>query len=344
MKHNPLLWCLVLLVCVSLSCNLPGQQLEEVQQINVLTVNPPSGTGAFSAEVLGNALNGSHTLNCYVSPDSGHLLYSSGVSGDTSNLGYKTFGFNRSFAFTYTVPGTHALVCLLDQHGLTGWSAEFTVTAPATQPASASAVPLASQVPAASAVPAASQVPEASQVPAAPLTGQSSLPSIANPGFEQAANFFDPWSELPAALQYGGQSVDETDLSHSGSHSRKLFLRYGGSYILQRIPVDPPLPLNSQLTLSVFVMMPYPGAKTNKCFSLELVVGDATGAQKAARLDNYDALPDWTNLSVDLTNTGFPISSIEVHAMSNKGDGSDRGFDKPVYVDDFSLSVVPGQP
>jgi hypothetical protein len=346
MKRNSLAWFLVILVCVSLSCNVPGRELLELQQINLVYVTPPSGTGSFSAEVDGEAYNGAHTLSCYVSPDTGNNVYTGSVSGDMNHLGYKTFGFNKNFHFSYTVPGAHALVCQLDNSIGNAYSGDFTVTA-ATQPPVASQVPVASKVPAASEVPAASQIPEASQVPAAsqqPVVGQNPLPAIVNPGFEQAANFFDPWSELPSAFQYGGQSVNEATLSHSGSHSRKLFLRYGGSYILQRMPADPALPLNSQLTLSVFVKMPYAGARTNKCFSLELVIGGDAGQQKSARLDNYNALPSWTSLSVDITNPDFPITWIEIHAMTNKGDGSDRASDKPVYVDDFLLSVVPGQP
>ena len=56
------------------------------------------------------------------------------------------------------------------------------------------------------------------------------------------------------------------------------------------------------------------------------------------------ALPDWTNLSVNISNPDFPITWIEIHAMTNQGVGTHRGFDKPVYVDDFSLSILPGQP
>ena len=171
--------------------------------------------------------------------------------------------------------------------------------------------------------------------------GQWQPIEIRNPGFE---NGFDPWSELQDALQYGGQSVDENIVSHSGSHSRKLFLRYGGSYILQRIPVDPALPLNSSVTLHVWIEMPYAGEKSNKCFTLELVVGNGNGQQKASSEDLYDASPDWTALSVTVENPGFPITWIEIHAMTNKGDGSYRSFDKPVYVDDFLLEAFSPQP
>ena len=189
---------------------------------------------------------------------------------------------------------------------------------------------------------AAPPPPTAGSVTLAPTTPPP--PVIQNPGFENGPAFFDSWTELPATFQYGGQSVDEATIRHSGGHSRKLFLRYGGSYIIQRIPVDPPLPLNSQLTLSVFVLMPFPGDKTNKDFSLELVIGYGTAQTKNSRIDVYDAMPNWTQLSVTIVNATFPITWVELHAMTNNGNGLYHGFDKPAYVDDFALSVVPGQP
>ncbi len=170
---------------------------------------------------------------------------------------------------------------------------------------------------------------------------KSPLSALKNPGFEDGFNY---WSELPAALLYDGQSVDEDVVSHSGNHSRKLFLRYGGSYILQRIPVNPPLPLHSKVTLFVFVKMPYAGTQSNKCFTLELVIGNANLQQKATYRDQYDALSDWTELWVAVENSDFPITWIEIHAMTNKGEGLNRDFDKPVYVDDFMTEVFSGPP
>jgi hypothetical protein len=122
---------LVLLLCVSLSCNLPGQQLveDEFQQITSVNISPQSGTGDFKADVTGNASNGRHSLRCYVSTDTGNeTKYTQTVSGSLANLGYKTFSFQQSFDFQYFLPGTHALVCLLDDKTGTAWSADFTVT------------------------------------------------------------------------------------------------------------------------------------------------------------------------------------------------------------------------
>ena len=168
------------------------------------------------------------------------------------------------------------------------------------------------------------------------------LPTLQNPGFEQG---FDHWSELPAAVTYGGASVDENVVSHSGTHSRKLFLRYGGSYIIQRIPenpilmLDPEVPVNSSFTLYVSIKMPYAGTSSNKVFTLELVVGDGNGHTVSAKIDQTAAIPDWGEVYVTLTNPDWPVNWIEVHAMTNKGDGIYKNFDRCVYLDDFKLEI-----
>ena len=206
--------------------------------------------------------------------------------------------------------------------------------------------PAASQVPAASAVPAseapaASKVPAASQVPAAPAAPIQVYPDnlLKNPGFEEGFNF---WSELQDALQYGGQSVDEDVVAHTGEHSRKLFLRYGGSYIIQRVKVDPVLPTGSSIGLYVWYKMPYAGGLTNKCFDLQWMAGNDSGGQETeTSTDSCAPSADWVQIGIATSSTDIPISWIEVHAMTNKGDGNYKNFDKPVYVDDFTLKVLP---
>ena len=207
------------------------------------------------------------------------------------------------------------------------------------------APPAASQAPAAPALPAsqepaAPQVPAASEVPAAPAAPVQTYPDnlLKNPGFEEG---FNSWSELPDALQYGGQSVDEDVVAHTGEHSRKLFLRYGGSYIIQRVAVDPPLPVNTHIVLSTFVNMPSAGSKSNKCFTLEMIIGSSDNQQEAVSYDYYEATSGWQQDFVLTNNLDFPVTWIEIHAMTNKGDGLYKDFDKPVYVDDFTLEVTP---
>ena len=130
MRRHRLFWFLILLTCISLACNLPGQGLvnEDVQQVNSVSVTPHTGTGSFSAVVNGEANNGSHTLRCYVSTDNngGDTKFTGSLSGH-SDL-YQTFGFQQSFKFTYTEPGAHALVCLLDDNAGNAWSGDFSVS------------------------------------------------------------------------------------------------------------------------------------------------------------------------------------------------------------------------
>lgn len=134
MKNNRLFGFLCLLICISLSCNSPRQLLagNDTQIIANISVSPHSGTGSFSAEVSGRAENGSHTLSCFVSTDDpeGYMVFTDTLSGQDDT--YDAYPFNRSFNFTYSVPGSHALVCNIDNSGENSWSDDFIVNAATT--------------------------------------------------------------------------------------------------------------------------------------------------------------------------------------------------------------------
>jgi hypothetical protein len=208
-------------------------------------------------------------------------------------------------------------------------------------PAGPANPPPASEVPAAppaSAEPAAP--PPASAVPVASQPG-TLYPAnlLKNPGFE---NGFNDWSENPDAFTYGGQSVDEDVVAHSGEHSRKLFLRYGGSDILQRVTVNPPLPVGSSIILDIWFKMPEAGSKTNKCFNLKMNYGNDAGQQETATTSDFcEAFSGWDETALSNSSTDIQVTWIEVHAVTTKGDGTYKNFDKPVYVDDFTLTVLP---
>jgi hypothetical protein len=206
-------------------------------------------------------------------------------------------------------------------------------------PPAAPQAPIASVVPA-SQIPAAPQAPAASAVPVAPQpVSQYPANLLKNPGFEDG---FNDWSENPDAFKYGGQSVDENVVAHSGEHSRKLFLRYGGSDILQRVTVNPPLPMGSSIILNFWFKMPDAGSKTNKCFDLKMTYGNDAGQQETAiTSDICEAFSDWDETALSNSSTDIQVTWIEVHAVTTKGDGTDKNFDKPVYVDDFTLTVSP---
>lgn len=158
---------------------------------------------------------------------------------------------------------------------------------------------------------------------------------LVNPGFEQG---FIGWNEDPATFEYGGQSVEGTDANHSGQRSRKLFLRWGGSHILQRVVTN--LITGSQITLTTWIMMPFPGDRDNKWFVLELWAGSSDGHQEIlGAIDQINALPNWSQLSIGPITSDFPIAWLEVHARTTAGGGTYHDYDKPVWVDDFKLSV-----
>ena len=131
MKHHRLFWFLSLLLCVSLSCNLPGRDVlptpGEMAEVTSISVTPPSGTGHFSAVVKGTTLADVESkLECYVSPDNEATKYTDDVSGNGNN----GWSFTRDFTFTYTDPGTHTLVCLINNGSGTAWSEDFVVVSP----------------------------------------------------------------------------------------------------------------------------------------------------------------------------------------------------------------------
>jgi hypothetical protein len=121
---RPLLYFFSMLVLVSLSCNLPVKQTN--WGVSTLSVTPPSGPGSFSASLSGEADNGTSTLRCYVSAEGGNVDEFTKTLQHTGVM-YDLFYFAESFTFHYTVPGTHALVCIIDNNVKTAWSADFMV-------------------------------------------------------------------------------------------------------------------------------------------------------------------------------------------------------------------------
>jgi len=161
---------------------------------------------------------------------------------------------------------------------------------------------------------------------------------IVNPGFEEG---FIGWREDPPQFQYDSQSEEDSTEVHSGQRSRKLFLCWGGSHIIQNINLSTPLPIDTQITLRAWVKMPYPGSQDNKWFSLELVTVGTDGQKDSRPVDQYSVLPVWSQLSTGPLVAKFPVTQLGIHAMTSKGNGSHKGLDRPVWVDDFELDILP---
>jgi hypothetical protein len=159
----------------------------------------------------------------------------------------------------------------------------------------------------------------------------SGAPALVNPGFEDGIL---GWTDVNSTC--GSKSDADNGEAHSGAQSRKLYLRFCGSVIYQRASGS--LPQGSSATLKAWVKMPFPGDQANKWFRLSLILGGADSSQTAqAFVDQFDALPDWTQLTVGPLVADFPVTWIEVMAQSDKGGGADQAYDKPVWVDDFEL-------
>ena len=155
-------------------------------------------------------------------------------------------------------------------------------------------------------------------------------PVLVNPGFEAG---IDGWTDINSNC--GSKSDADSTEAHSGTQSRKLYLRYCGSYISQT--VHDSLPAGSSLTLKVWAKMPAAGDQANKVFTLSLVISSASGQTSKATIDVVNAMPDWTQLTVGPLVADFPVSSVEVIAETDKGGGDFNGYDRPVWIDDFEL-------
>jgi hypothetical protein len=350
MKQNLLFWFLSFLICASLSsCSFPFTNDEPLPPVEVLPpaqAQPPADQPPAQAQPPADQSSGDQPAALQQSVDqppagSTSSLQIESVTVDSTTAGSGTISATVSYSLQ---EGSDGINCYVT--GSSGSVLVFTQPSQAVVGIKSKAFtfPLTetgSHTLTCSNLSKSSLQSDSFTVDTAQQSPDHFFPTIMNPGFEDG---FNGWTELPAALTYGGQSVDEDVVSRTGSHSRKLFLRYGGSYIFQRIPLDTSLPPNSQITLAAWVKMPYAGTKANKCFTLELVIGNDNNQQKSAFRDQFDVLPNWTEITVTIANFDFPATWIEIRAMTNKGDGIYHNSDQPVYVDDFGLLVYPAQP
>ena len=161
---------------------------------------------------------------------------------------------------------------------------------------------------------------------------------IVNPGFEDG---FRGWEEDPSVINSehaASQSRDDPTEANSGSHSRKLFLREGGSYIKQTIELTSPLPVGCQIKLSAHIKMPFRGSLTNKTLSLLIVAhGGRPGQEDPFSVELEGVFEQWEKFSFQTKELDYPVHKLEIHAFTTRGNGLYKGFEKPVWVDDFTL-------
>jgi hypothetical protein len=161
---------------------------------------------------------------------------------------------------------------------------------------------------------------------------------IVNPGFEDGFLGWEEDSSIIDGEQADSKSMDDSTEAHTGSHSRKLFLRWGGSYIKQTIKLTNPLPAQCQIRLGVHAKMPFCGSSANKWFTLMLVAqGGGRDQVDYAQAKPPGALVEWTRVTALTEQLDYPIHKLEIHALTTKGGGAHKGFDKPVWVDDFTI-------
>ena len=158
-------------------------------------------------------------------------------------------------------------------------------------------------------------------------------PVIVNPGFEAGV---DPWQMYDDGGQ--GNAVLDTTVSHTGSASGKLYLRWYGGTIEQYIACS--LQAERELVLTWWMKMPEAGSESNKWFGALLVARASDGTVALAQFERFDPILEWTQQTLRVT-PSFPVVQVRVYTTTGAGGGGYDGWDKPVWVDDFALTVVP---
>ena len=129
MKQSRLFWFLALMLVISLSCNVPQPEDSGLGIVSV-SVSPHIGSGAFEATVTGFVPGADISLlTCYVSSTD-----AADVPAFSKELNYANYPNTGKYQFTIkgkfptSVPGTHSLVCKLENRVKnTDWSDEFVV-------------------------------------------------------------------------------------------------------------------------------------------------------------------------------------------------------------------------
>lgn len=170
---------------------------------------------------------------------------------------------------------------------------------------------------------------------AAALTTQASAQiNVLNPGFEQL--------ELGWTMWQGNGLRDnvmvDTTVSHSGVASTKVLLREWGGYAHQVLPVN--VVAGRRYRLSWWMKMPYAGSWDNKVFSCALFADNPGVSSEFSSMHQTDPVPEWTLQTLDLVPT-VGATQLRIEFQTGAGNGSYAGYDRPVYVDDFSIEAVP---
>ena len=129
---RPLLLSICSLIMLSLACifSTYGEGLHDnavALRIDNISIIPENGPGPYSAGVKGPNHTQGDTLRCYISADTGNVeVFNRPIGPQSTDIGDLVIA---SFEFTYTVPGTHSLVCAA-QTSKSSWSADFSVPLP----------------------------------------------------------------------------------------------------------------------------------------------------------------------------------------------------------------------
>lgn len=183
----------------------------------------------------------------------------------------------------------------------------------------------------------------ASNAVAVTVTGDKPPPPgyLSNPSFETGGADW-PNGEGPQDWQSPGEAAQNytywsDEKAYEGSKSVKMLLRSWGGVVERTIPM--PIQSGQEISVKAWVNMPQPGNQSNKWFTLYILAYDSGGELVAYQATSqYDALVGWQQLEAKAIASG-DVSSITIRAHTQNGNGSYQGYDKAVWVDQFSLAV-----
>jgi hypothetical protein len=157
---------------------------------------------------------------------------------------------------------------------------------------------------------------------------------VVNPSFEDDFNGWEPIYQ-PQYCPQPCQVVDDA-FGHFGSKSAKLYMRWGGGYIGQTIDVN--IPANSVIKFSYWVYMPSQGASWNKWLSAGFSAYSADGQQVSNGSYVFGPHAEWTKKEFTLV-PSFDVTKLSVGANTANGGGGNGGYDMPLWLDDFEVTI-----
>jgi len=155
---------------------------------------------------------------------------------------------------------------------------------------------------------------------------------VINSGFE---NDLDGWK---IKNQAGDCVFIDSNIFHTGSKSLKLIMKAWGGSAIQDIPISSINP-DSLVNVELWLLMPKPGSRSNKWFTIALIALDKGGNRLAANSKNiFGPYSTWTKESVSLR---VPQNTAVLRIWIHTSNGNGCCGPDPLWVDDVTIKIEP---